>query len=84
MAASFYMAKIKYNSQVSWLIFFGSLIVLGIVLGTAFDVGTKGRTLLGLLLVAGWLSVDYYFRRRQRRREESTAIDTQSRGSGKV
>lgn len=67
--------KIKYNSQVSWLVFFLSLIILGIVLGSVFDMGTKERTLLGLPLVAAWWCVDCYFLRRQRRKEESAETD---------
>lgn len=31
----------KYNSYISWLIFFVLIIILGLVLGIYFDVGTK-------------------------------------------
>lgn len=60
----------KYNSYISWLIFFVLIIILGLVLGIYFDVGTKDRTILGLILAALWLGFDAYFIRRAKRREK--------------
>lgn len=57
----------KYNSYISWLIFFVLIIILGLVLGIYFDVGTKDRTILGLVLAALWLGFDAYFGRRAKR-----------------
>lgn len=60
----------KYNSYISWLIFFVLIIILGLVLGIYFDVGTKDRTILGLILVALWLGFDAYFIRQAKRRKK--------------
>lgn len=60
----------KYNSYISWLIFFVLIIILGLVLCIYFDVGTKDRTILGLILVALWLGFDAYFIRQAKRRKK--------------
>lgn len=60
----------KYNSYISWLIFFVLIIILGLVLGIYFDVGTKDRTILGLILAALWLGFDVYFIMRAKRQEK--------------
>ena len=39
----------KYNTHVSWVVTFISLIVLGLILGGVFGIGTLGRSIVGLL-----------------------------------
>lgn len=60
----------KYNTHVSWVVFFTSLIVLGLILGGVFGIGTLGRSIIGLSLGIAWLIFDKYMRDRTRRQEE--------------
>ena len=60
----------KYNPHVSWVVFFTSLIVLGLILGGVFGIGTLGRSIIGLSLGIAWLIFDKYMRDRTRRQEE--------------
>ena len=61
----------KYSSYISRLIFLGFCVVLGLILGIYFDMGTKDRTLVGLVLLPLWLSMDWYLIRRENRKEEA-------------
>ena len=65
----------KYNTHVSWVVFFTSLIVLGLILGGVFGIGTLGRSIIGLSLGIAWLIFDKYMRDRTRRQEEEAAGD---------
>ena len=60
----------KYNTHVSWVVFFTSVIVLGLILGGVFGIGTLGRSIIGLSLAIVWLIFDKYMRARTRRQEE--------------
>lgn len=60
----------KYNTHVSWVVTFASVIVLGLILGGVFGIGTLGRSIVGLSLGIGWLIFDKYMRDRTRRQEE--------------
>ena len=60
----------KYNTHVSWVVFFTSVIVLGLILGGVFGIGTLGRSIIGLSLAIVWLIFDKYMRDRTRRHEE--------------
>lgn len=60
----------KYNTHVSWVVFFTSVIVLGLILGGVFGIGTLGRSIIGLSLAIVWLIFDKYMRERTRRHEE--------------
>ena len=60
----------KYNTHVSWVVFFTRLIVLGLILGGVFGIGTLGRSIIGLSLGIAWLIFDKYMRDRTRRQEE--------------
>ena len=60
----------KYNTHVSWVVFFSSLIVLGLILGGVFGIGTLGRSIIGLSLAIVWLIFDKYMRDRTRRQED--------------
>lgn len=60
----------KYNTHVSWVVFFTSVIVLGLILGGVFGIGTLGRSIVGLSLWIVWLIFDKYMRDRTRRQEE--------------
>ena len=60
----------KYNTHVSWVVFFTSVIVLGLILGGVFGIGTLGRSIIGLSLGIVWLIFDKYMRDRTRRQEE--------------
>jgi len=60
----------KYNTHVSWVVFFTSVIVLGLILGGVFGIGTLGRSIIGLSLAIVWLIFDKYMRDRTRRQEE--------------
>ena len=60
----------KYYTHVSWVVFFTSLIVLGLILGGVFGIGTLGRSIVGLSLGIAWLIFDKYMRDRTRRQEE--------------
>ena len=65
----------KYNTHVSWVVFFSSLIVLGLILGGVFGIGTLGRSIIGLSLAIVWLIFDKYMRDRTRRQEEEASGD---------
>ena len=65
----------KYNTHVSWVVFFASLIVLGLILGGVFGIGTLGRSVVGLGSFIAWLLFDKYMRDRTRRQEEEAAGD---------
>ena len=65
----------KYNTHVSWVVFFSSLIVLGLILGGVFGIGTLGRSIVGLSAFVVWLIFDKYMRDRTRRQEEEAAGD---------
>ena len=65
----------KYNTHVSWVVTFISLIVLGLILGGVFGIGTLGRSIGGLSAVVVWLIFDKYMRDRTRRQEEEAAGD---------
>ena len=60
----------KYNTHVSWIVFFTSLIVLGLILGGVFGIGTLGRSIVGLSAGIVWLIFDKYMRDRSRRQEQ--------------
>lgn len=60
----------KYNTHVSWVVFFTGLIVLGLILGGVFGIGTLGRSIVGLGLFIVWLLFDKYMRDRSRRQEK--------------
>ena len=60
----------KYNTHVSWIVFFTSLIVLGLILGGVFGIGTLGRSIVGLSAGIVWLIFDKYMRARSRRQEQ--------------
>ena len=62
----------KYNTHVSWVVTFASVIVLGLILGGVFGIGTLGRSIVGLSLGIVWLIFDKYMRDRARRQEEET------------
>ena len=65
----------KYNTHVSWVVTFISLIVLGLILGGVFWIGTLGRSIVGLSAFVVWLIFDKYMRDRTRRQEEEAAGD---------
>ena len=65
----------KYNTHVSWIVTFASLIVLGLILGGVFGIGTLGRSIVGLSAFVVWLIFDKYMRDRTRRQEEEAAGD---------
>ena len=65
----------KYNTHVSWVVFFTSVIVLGLILGGVFGIGTLGRSIIGLSLWIVWLIFDKYMRDRTRRQEEEASGD---------
>lgn len=60
----------NYNTHVSWVVFFASLIVLGLILGGVFGIGTLGRSVVGLGSFIAWLLFDKYMRDRSRRQEK--------------
>ena len=60
----------KYNTHVSWVVTFASLIVLGLILGGVFGIGTLGRSIVGLIVGIVWLIFDKYMRDRSRRQEK--------------
>ena len=62
----------KYNTHVSWVVSFASVIVLGLILGGVFGIGTLGRSIIGLSLAIVWLIFDKYMRDRTRRQEEES------------
>ena len=59
----------NYNTHVSWVVTFASLIVLGLILGGVFGIGTLGRSIVGLSVFVVWLIFDKYMRDRSRRQE---------------
>ncbi|WP_408933200.1 hypothetical protein [Corynebacterium marquesiae] len=59
----------KYNTHVSWVVTFASMIVLGLILGGVFGIGTLGRSIVGLSVFVVWLIFDKYMRDRSRRQE---------------
>ena len=65
----------KYNTHVSWVVTFASLIVLGLILGGVFGIGTLGRSIVGLSAFVVWLIFDKYMRDRTRRQEEEASGD---------
>ena len=65
----------NYNTHVSWVVFFASLIVLGLILGGVFGIGTLGRSIVGLSVFVVWLLFDKYMRDRSRRQEQETRGD---------
>jgi len=65
----------KYNTHVSWVVTFISLIVLGLILGGVFGIGTLGRSIVGLSAFVVWLIFDKYMRDRTRRQEEEASGD---------
>ena len=60
----------NYNTHVSWVVFFVSAIVLGLILGGVFGIGTLGRSIVGLIVGIVWLIFDKYMRDRSRRQEK--------------
>ena len=60
----------NYNTHVSWVVTFASLIVLGLILGGVFGIGTLGRSIVGLSVFVVWLLFDKYMRDRSRRQEQ--------------
>ena len=65
----------KYNTHVSWVVTFISLIVLGLILGGVFGIGTLGRSIVGLSAFVVWLIFDKYMRDRTRRQEQEARGD---------
>jgi len=65
----------NYNTHVSWVVFFVSLIVLGLILGGVFGLGTLVRSMVGLGLFIVWLLFDKYMRDRSRRQEQEARGD---------
>ena len=65
----------NYNTHVSWVVFFASLIVLGLILGGVFGLGTLVRSMVGLGLFLVWLLFDKYMRDRSRRQEQEARGD---------
>lgn len=65
----------KYNTHVSWVVTFASVIVLGLILGVVFGIGTLGRSIVGLSAFVVWLIFDKYMRDRTRRQEEEASGD---------
>ncbi|BFL73759.1 hypothetical protein QP900_07475 [Corynebacterium marquesiae] len=65
----------NYNTHVSWVVTFASLIVLGLILGGVFGIGTLGRSIVGLSVFVVWLLFDKYMRDRSRRQEQEARGD---------
>ncbi|WKE60067.1 hypothetical protein [Corynebacterium tuberculostearicum] len=65
----------KYNTHVSWVVAFASAIVLGLILGGVFGIGTLGRSIVGLSVGIVWLIFDKYMRDRSRRQEQEARGD---------
>ncbi|WP_287557373.1 hypothetical protein [Corynebacterium sp.] len=59
----------------SWVVTFASLIVLGLILGGVFGIGTLGRSIVGLSVFVVWLLFDKYMRDRSRRQEQEARGD---------
>jgi len=66
---------LKYNPHVSWVVLFAGLIVLGLILGGVFGLGTLARSIVGLGLFIVWLLFDKYMRDRTRRQEQEARGD---------
>ena len=60
----------NYNTHVSWVIAFACMVVLGLILGGVFGIGTLGRSIVGLIVGIVWLIFDKYMRDRSRRQEK--------------
>ena len=54
----------KYNSRVSWAVFFASLVLLGLFLGIVFDLDVVPRTVIGLILFCIWFWIDWTMRKK--------------------
>ena len=65
----------NYNTHVSWVVTFASLIVLGLILGGVFGLGTLGRSIVGLSVFVVWLLFDKYMLVRSRRQEQEARGD---------
>ena len=65
----------NYNTHVSWVVTFASLIVLGLILGGVFGIGTLGRSIVGLSVFVVWLLFDKYMRDQSRRQEQEARGD---------
>ena len=65
----------NYNTHVSWVVFFASAIVLGLILGGVLGLGTLVRSMVGLGLFLVWLLFDKYMRDRSRRQEQEARGD---------
>ena len=65
----------NYNTHVSWVVTFASLIVLGLILGGVFGIGTLGRSIVGLSVFVVWLLFDKCMRDRSRRQEQEARGD---------
>ncbi|QQU81135.1 hypothetical protein I6I74_07715 [Corynebacterium tuberculostearicum] len=65
----------KYNTHVSWVVTFASMVVLGLILGGVFGIGTLGRSIVGLSVFVVWLIFDKYMRDRTRRQEQEARGD---------
>lgn len=65
----------NYNTHVSWVVFFVSLIVFGLILGGVFGLGTLVRSMVGLGLFIVWLLFDKYMRDQSRRQEQEARGD---------
>ena len=65
----------KYNTHVSWVVTFASMIVLGLILGGVFGIGTLGRSIVGLSVFVVWLIFDKYMRDRTRCQEQEARGD---------
>ena len=65
----------NYNTHVSWVVAFVSVIVLGLILGGVFGLGTLARSIIALGLSIVWLIFDKYMRDRTRRQEQEARGD---------
>ena len=65
----------NYNTHVSWVVFFVSAIVLGLILGGVFGLGTLARSIIALGLSIVWLIFDKYMRDRSRLQEQEARGD---------
>ena len=65
----------NYNTHVSWVVTFASVIVLGLILGGVFGIGTLGRSIVGLSAFVVWLIFDKYMRDRSRLQEQEARGD---------
>ena len=65
----------NYNTHVSWVVAFVSVIVLGLILGGVFGLGTLARSIIALGLSIVWLLFDKYMRDRTRRQEQEARGD---------